>query len=96
VGEGFEGRLRFYRDKMDYNLTFLLRRHFLNETLVVEATWVHNMNMGDGLFRPKVSYDLADDLKVWIGYDLFYGHPDGVSGEFQENDRVVSGLRLNF
>ena len=42
--------------------------------------------------RPKVSYELRDDLQVWLGVDLFYGTRDGVFGEFGRDDRVVLGF----
>ena len=80
------------RDRIDTNVTLLARRQFRNETLTIETIWIHNLNQGDGLVRPKVSYELRDDLQVWFGVDLFYGTQSGVFGEFGSDDRVVLGF----
>jgi hypothetical protein len=50
------------------------------------------VNQGDGMLRPKASYELRDDLQVWLGVDLFYGTREGVFGEFGRDDRVVLGF----
>lgn len=80
------------RDRIDTNVTLLARRQFRNETLTIETIWIHNLNQGDGLVRPKVSYELRDDLQIWFGVDLFYGTRNGVFGEFGSDDRVVLGF----
>ena len=80
------------RDRIDTNVTLLARRQFRNETLTLEAIWIHNLNQGDGLVRPKVSYELRDNLQIWFGIDLFYGTQNGVFGEFGRDDRVVLGF----
>ena len=80
------------RDRIDTNVTLLARRQFRNETLAVETMWIHNLNQGDGLLRPKISYELRDDLQVWFGFDVFYGTRNGVFGEFGRDDRVVLGF----
>jgi hypothetical protein len=80
------------RDRIDTNVTLLARRQFRNETLTLEAIWIHNINQGDGLARPKIRYELRDDLQVWFGFDLFYGTRNGVFGEFGRDDRVVLGF----
>ena len=80
------------RDRIDTNVTLLARRQFRNETLTIETIWIHNLNQGDGLLRPKASYELRDDLQIWFGVDLFYGTRDGVFGEFGRDDRVVLGF----
>lgn len=80
------------RDRIDTTVTLLARRQFRNETLAIETIWLHNLNQSDGLLRPKVSYELRDDLQVWFGVDLFYGTRDGVFGEFGRDDRVVLGF----
>jgi hypothetical protein len=80
------------RDRLDTNLTFLARRSFRNERLVLEAIWIQNANQGDGLLRPKVRYALREDLDAWVGFDWFYGDRDGVFGEFDARDRFVVGF----
>lgn len=82
------------RDTLDTTTTILLRRHFLNETLETEVLWLQGVNQGDGLIRPKISYELRDNLKIWTGFDLFYGDRNGLFGQFDRNDRLVIGMEL--
>lgn len=80
------------RDKVDTTLTFLARRDFLNDTLVAEVLLIHSTNNSDGLIRPKVSYEWQDNIKVWMGMDIFYGNQTGLFGQFSNNDRLVVGV----
>ena len=80
------------RDKVDTTVTFLARRDFMNVTLVAEVLWLHNLDNDDGLIRPKMSYEWADNLKVWFGVDVFYGDKKGIFGQFDANDRIVLGM----
>jgi len=81
-----------FRDTLDTNLTLLVRREFWNERLRVEAIWIHNLNDGDGVLRPKVRYELRDDWTVWAGIDVFYGRSRGLFGQFDHSDRLLVGL----
>jgi len=80
------------RDRLDTNLTFLARRELWNERLRVEGIWIHNTNDGDGLLRPKLSFELRDGLTLWAGLDIFYGRSHGAFGEFDGRDRAVMGM----
>lgn len=80
------------RDKVDTTLTFLARRNFINDTLVAEVLLIHSTNNSDGLIRPKVSYEWHDNIKVWMGMDIFYGNQTGLFGQFAKNDRLVVGV----
>jgi hypothetical protein len=77
------------REETDTNLTFLLQRAFLNDSLSLENFWIHGLNEGDGLVRSEIRYELRDDLEVGVGMDLFYGSRDGLFGQFDGNDRVT-------
>ena len=77
-------------------MTFLARRDFMNETIVTEVLWLHNTNNNDGLVRPKVSYEWQDNLKVWLGADVFYGDSKGLFGQFDANDRIIMGMEWGF
>ncbi|THI84907.1 MAG: hypothetical protein CAF41_011680 [Nitrospira sp. CG24A] len=84
------------RDTLDTTTSLLFRRHFLNETLEAEVLWLRNINEGDGLVRPKVSYELRDNMKVWLGFDVFHGNRNGLFGQFAQNDRLVTGIEIGF
>lgn len=86
----------FTRPELDTSVTFLVRREFLNDTLTTEVLWIANTNDGDGLVRPKVSYDLEDNISIWAGLDIFYGDRDGLFGQFKDKDRFLLGVELGF
>jgi hypothetical protein len=80
------------RDDPETALTFLARREFLNDQLVLEVIWLQDFHHADGLVRPKATYELSDTLRLRFGIDFFYGSRNGVFGEFDENDRVSLSL----
>lgn len=84
------------RDRLDTTLTFLARRSFRHDRLRLEAMWLHNLNDGDGLARPRVVVELRDGVEAWVGADVFYGAAEGTFGEFDAADRVVMGMRWGF
>lgn len=81
------------RDAVDTVFTLLANRTFLNEKWLVELLWVQNMNFGDGLVRPKVTYKGIDSLNIWIGADVFYGDSKGPFGQFDRQDRLLVGIK---
>ena len=80
--------------RLDTNLTLLVRHESLNDTLTAEVLWILNSRDGDGLVRPRVGYDVEENLEVWLAADLFYGTSRGLYGQFDDNDRMVLGLKL--
>lgn len=84
------------RDELDTTMTLLLRRTFLHETLTIDGIWIHNVNDGDGLVRPRARYEIRDGLELEVGLDLFYGPKQGVFGEFRDRSRAQARLRYSF
>ena len=84
------------RDKLDTILTGLIRRNFMYDTLVAEVLVMANTNNGDGIIRPKISYEWQDNIKTWLAADYFYGDNEGVFGQYDNNDRVVVGMEVSF
>ena len=85
-----------FRDRTEDNVTLMVRHEMLHDTLLLEALWLYGLNRGDGLLRPKVTYQLNDHTTAWLGYDLFHGGPGGVFGQFDANDRLVLGIEWAF
>ena len=83
------------RDKVDTTVTGLIRRNFLYDTLTAEVLIIANTNNGDGIIRPKISYEWQDNIKTWIAADIFYGDKQGIFGQFDQNDRVVVGMEVS-
>jgi hypothetical protein len=92
----FDDEPTLLRDRTDTTITLLLRREMLNDALALEAMWLHGVKRGDGLVRPKISYQLNDYCTVWVGADVFYGGAGGLFGQFDANDRVVLGVEWEF
>ena len=81
------------RDRVDTNFTFLARHDLLDGDLTLDVIWLTNVNQADGLLRPKVNYKVTDELDVWLGLDVFYGDGKGLFGQFDDQDRVVTGVK---
>ena len=86
----------FSRPKEDSTLTFLYKKDLMNNTLHAEVLAIHNINDGDGLIRPKLSYELDEESLVYTGLDVFYGDRDGLYRQFREQNRVVLGIERTF
>ena len=84
------------RDKLDTTVTGLIRRNFLYDTLTAEVLVIANTNNVDGIIRPKISYEWQDNIKTWLGADIFYGDPQGVFGQYNRNSRIVVGVEASF
>ncbi len=84
------------RDRFESTTSLLVRRSFLDEDLEAEVIWLQSLNSGDGLVRPKITYRLDDNFKIWAGADIFFGTSDGVFGQFDDNDRVLFGVQFSF
>ncbi len=82
----------FVRDRRDTNTTFLVRRNFLNESLMFEFLWIYHVNDKDDLLRFKASYELTSNTRVGVYADLFDGEPDELFGQFSHLDQI--GLRV--
>jgi len=83
---------RMIRNRVDTNTSFLIQREFMNDRWMTEVLWLQNFNEGDGLVRPKVSYEFLSNVKLWAGVDIFYGSNKGLFGQFDGNDRIVLGM----
>ncbi len=87
---------KLHRPRTDTTTTLLIRRQLHHDTLALELRWLANLNDGDGILRPKVSYQVDDRTTVWTGLDYFYGDHQGIFGQFDTNDRTVFGIRFDF
>ncbi len=84
------------RPDVENLITFFGRRNFQNETVTAKALLIQNIADGDGVVQIELSYDWRDNVELYLGADLFYGKPEGIFGEFNKNDRIVSGIRIGF
>jgi len=84
----------FSRDDVDTNLTLLVRRNFLNESLKLELLWIYHLNADDNLLRISGDYELASEVSMTLYADFFEGRASELFGQFDEKDQV--GIRFSF
>ncbi|MEL6215818.1 MAG: DUF1302 domain-containing protein, partial [Pseudomonadota bacterium] len=76
------------RPRRDEILTTRIRRAFDNDQWLLQAELIGNLSDGDGTFRPSLSWQVNDALRVSWGADIIWGEPNGLFGQFDANDRV--------
>ena len=84
------------RDRVDTSLTFLVRRDFLNDSLQAEALLIQSLNQEDGILQASLNYEWRSNIELNISADVFYGHSNGIFGQFGQNDRVSMGIEIGF
>jgi len=80
-------------DVITTNITSLITKNYLNETIKAELFLIHNIDDGDGLLRPKIHYDIDDKTGIWLSIDYFYGNKYSLFGQFSNSSRVSLGLK---
>lgn len=82
----------FNRNRLEWTLSLLLSREFMNDSFKAEALWVHSINHKDGLLRPKLSYWLTSNTQLLLSSDIFYGNMSTLFGQFKDRSRASIGL----
>lgn len=82
--------------RQEDSMTFLWESNFMNDTLKAKWLQIHSIDHGDGVFRPKLSYNLQSNLDIYISADVFYGNKDKLFGQFDHSDRVSIGFEWGF
>lgn len=83
-------------DEITTRTTLLLKRSLMNETINAEVLCLHDLDIEDGMVRPKLSYELNDEVIISVTIDAFYGDSKGVFGQFNKTDRLVIGAVVGF
>ncbi|MDJ0979176.1 MAG: hypothetical protein QNI87_11665 [Erythrobacter sp.] len=84
------------RPRNDEYATFYLRQTLLRDTLEVDFKSLVNFDDGDVLLRPRLLYDITPSIQLSLAADLFFGKPDGVFGQFEEQSRVSLAMIARF
>ena len=82
----------FNRNRIEWTVSLLLSREFMNDSFKAEALWVHSINHKDGLLRPKLSYWLTSNVQLLLSSDIFYGNKSMLFGQFKDRSRASVGL----
>lgn len=83
------------QDEFDNTATFLARRDFLHETLILELFTYVGLNNNDALIRPRIYYDLADGFEILLGLNLFAGD-EGPFGQYSDNNMGYFKVKYSF
>lgn len=83
------------RDRSETTVTLYVQKSMLNDRLDLNLQWLQGLNLGDGLVRPEVRYDLTDHFTLWGGFDVFYGSSRGLFGQFDGQSRAIVGVDVN-
>ncbi len=83
-------------NKVNNLMTFLARKDLLSgDTLHLEFFSYFGLTDGDGLIRPKISYDITDGVNLIIGANIFFGDK-GMFGRFNKNDMIYAKIKYSF
>lgn len=82
----------FNHNRLEWTVSLLLSREFMNDSFKAEALWVHSIKGKDGLLRPKLSYWLTSNVQLLLSSDIFYGNKSMLFGQFKDRNRASVGL----
>jgi hypothetical protein len=88
---GFDKRL-VNEKRVNNAVSFWISRGFLNNTLDLEFLVIAGLMEKNLLYRPKLTYKLANNWKLRSGFDIFQGDPTGTLGQFRKKSRVYLEL----
>ncbi len=91
-----ETRPEWVRDTTETHITFNIQQRLWHDRLLLEGQLIYNLNREDGLFQSQGRLEVLDNLFIWIGLDLFFGDELGIFGQFDQQDRIVSGIEVGF
>jgi hypothetical protein len=82
-------------DQVETFLTLMVSTDFFHERLKAKTLVVYGDNY-DWRISPRFDFEVTDKINIAFGGHLFYGHSDGLNGEFRDNDEVFTELRFGF
>ncbi len=84
------------RDSLQTYGTALVQKRLLRDQLTLELFLIQSFNTLEGLVRPRVSYEVNDDIGIYAGADIFYGSREDLFGQYHESDRFTLGVQWTF
>lgn len=83
-------------DELESGATLFLSTRRLHPDLEPSLLYIRSLNDDDWLLRARLRWDLGDNLRAVLGWDVFDGPPSGLFGQFSDNDRIYYELRYTF
>ena len=84
------------RDETEQQLSFLVKRDFLNQVLSIEGLVVHSLNDSDGYWHLNANYKFRSNITFSMGFNAYYGDELGIFGQFKEASRACLGFTYSF
>jgi hypothetical protein len=86
---------RITSDEYENMVTFLAVKDYFRETLRLEFFAYIGLNNEDALLRPRIVYDVSDEMDLQLGANIFTGDK-GNFGQYNENDMAYMKLKYSF
>ncbi|MEM9530906.1 MAG: hypothetical protein AAGA23_08300 [Pseudomonadota bacterium] len=84
------------RPNTDVLATVRARRSMANDRWQAELEVLSELNRGDGVLRPMLSYQGFDHLRIDLGADLIWGSRNGIFGQYDAQDRLWLRTTLRY
>jgi hypothetical protein len=81
--------------RVETMVTFRIATDYLAERLKPEMLMIYD-ERSDWRISPKVSYEINNNLWIYVGLHLFYGKQHSLFGQFKDDKMVYIGQTLSF
>jgi len=89
--------ISFQTDKISHAISFRPAWTFLYETLTLEVLGMYNFVTDELMLRPKISYEITDDLSAFFGGEIYTGPEESLYGSIDSYlSAVYFELRASF
>ncbi len=68
----------------------------LNGNVEPQFLWMRNLRDGGSMLRPRVNWNVAPNVLLSLGADIFTGAQDTFFGRYNNRDRLYSEMRYDF
>jgi len=83
------------KDKVDSAVSLLISSDFLNERLKPKVLMVY-LDDGEWWVQPRFTLEIATNVEATLGGNFYNGSPQGMLGEFRNNNQVVFEIMYGF
>jgi len=86
----------YQQKKIQSTVTVSVRQTFLDDHWEPEVLVIQDLEWGDRMIRPGVTYKITPHWRWSGGMDFFSGNPEGLFGEFSHHNRGYMEVRYDF
>jgi hypothetical protein len=93
---GLSALVNNQQDAQSYELSFRVSDKWDNEILGAEVFGVVDLTRNDSYLRPSVNYAFNDQLKGWVGWDIYRGDSNTPFGLLEPTQGFFTEMRYSF